>query len=119
MADGFPDRYSEFEDFEQKFEECISQSALKTKFEQHSQSGKRIVSEIWQIMGNTYDQAQQLKEEKAVAKKEICDKLNFTEQQLLLLTQEMKDKIRQMVKDVEQMVSCFRGTSVTRTEGTE
>ena len=119
LADGFPDRYSEFEDFEQKFEECISQSALKTKFEQHSQSGKRIVSEIWQIMGNTYDQAQQLKEEKAVAKKEICDKLNFTEQQLLLLTQEMKVKIQQVVEDVEQMVSCFRGTSVFCTEGTQ
>ena len=119
MADGFPDRYSEFQDFERKFEECVSQSAVRTKFEQHSQRGKLIVSEIQQIMENAYDQSQQLKEQKAGAKKEIYDKLKFTEQQLLLLTQEMKDKIRQMVKDVEQMVSCFRGTSVTRTEGTE
>ena len=119
MADGFPERYSEFEDFERKFKECISQSAVETKFEQHSQSGKRIVSEIRQILGNTYDQAQQLKEEKAVAKKEIYDKLYFTEQQLLLLTQEMKEKIQQMVEDVEQRVSCFRGNSVTCTEGTQ
>jgi mitofusin len=119
LADGFPDRYSEFQDFEQKFEECISKSAVRTKFEQHSQKGKLIVSEIRQIMDSTYDQAQQLKEQKAVAKKEISDKLKFTEQQLLLLTQEMRDKIRQMAEDVEKMVSCFRGTSVTSTEGTE
>ena len=109
MADGFPDRYSEFQDFERKFEECISKSAVITKFGQHSQRGKLIVSEIRQIMDSTYDQTQQLKTQKDVAKKEIYDKLNFTEQQLLLLTQEMKDSIRQMVEDVEQRVSCFRG----------
>ena len=108
MAEGFPDRYFEFQDFEQKFGECISKSAVRTKFEQHSQRGKLIVSEIRQIIDSTYDQAQQLKTQKAVAKREIHDKLNFTEQQLLLLTQEMKDKIRQMVEDVEQRVSCFR-----------
>jgi len=117
MADGFPDRYSEFEDFERKFKECISQSAVRTKFEQHSQRGKLIVSEIQQIMENAYDQAQQLKEQKAGAKKEIYDKLKSTEQQLLLLTQKMEDKIRQMVKYVEQNVGYFRGNSVTCTGG--
>ena len=108
MAEGFLDRYLEFQDFERKFEECISKSAVKTKFEHLSQRAKLIVSEIRQIMDSTYEQAQQLKTQKAVAKKEIYDKLNFTEQQLLLLTQEMKDKIRQMVEDVEQRVSYFR-----------
>jgi hypothetical protein len=53
-------------------------------------------------MDRTYDRAQQLRTEKAESKKELHDRLNFTEQQLLLLTQEMKDKIRQMVEDVEQ-----------------
>lgn len=42
LADGFQTRYFEFQDFERKFEECISQSAVKTKFEQHSQGGKNI-----------------------------------------------------------------------------
>jgi hypothetical protein len=117
LADGFSNRYSEFQDFEQKFEECISKSAVRTKFEQHSQRGKLIVSEIRQVMDSTYDQTQQLKTQKAVAKKEIYDKLIIRKQQLLLLTQEMEDKIRQMVEDVEQRVSCFRRTSVTCTEG--
>jgi mitofusin len=42
LADGFQNRYFEFQDFERKFEECISKSAVKTKFEQHSQRGKQI-----------------------------------------------------------------------------
>jgi len=119
LAEGFRNRYFEFQDFERKFEECISKSAVKTKFEQHAQSGKLIVSEIRQIMDNMYDQAHQLKTENAVAKKEIHEKLKCTKQQLSLLEREMEDKIRQMVEDVKNMVSCFRGTSVTCTEGTQ
>jgi mitofusin 2 len=42
IADGFQNRYFEFQDFEKKFEECISKSAVKTKFEQHSSRGKNI-----------------------------------------------------------------------------
>lgn len=44
LADGFQNRYFEFQDFERKFEECISKSAVKTKFEQHSQRGKHIAT---------------------------------------------------------------------------
>ena len=119
MADGILNRYLEFQDFEKKFEECISKSAVRTKFERHSQRGKLIVSEIQQFVDRMYDQVQQLKPQKDVAKKEIHDKLNITQQQLLPITQEMKDKIQQMVEDVEQRVSCFRKTSVTCTERTQ
>jgi len=114
LAEGF-----EFQDFERKFEECISKSAVKTKFEPHTQSGKLIVSEIRQIVDSMYDQTHQLKTENAVAEKDVHDKLKCTKQQLSLLEREMKDKIRQMVKDVKKMVSCFRETSVTCTEGTQ
>ena len=119
MADGFPDRYSEFEDFERKFEECISKSAVRTKFEQHSQRGKLIVSEIWKIIDSTYNKAEELKTQKAVAKKEKRDKLNNIEPRLLLLTEEMRNKMQQMLEEIEKLVSCFRGTSVTCTEGTQ
>lgn len=44
LADGFSNRYFEFQDFERKFEECISKSAVKTKFEQHSSRGKTIAT---------------------------------------------------------------------------
>lgn len=55
-------------------------------------------------MDTIYETALNLKSEKGSAKKEIHDKLNFTEQQVHLITQEMKKKIHSMVEDVEQRV---------------
>lgn len=105
LAEGFQTRYFEFQDFERKFEECISHSAVRTKFEQHSQRGKNIAVEVRDVMEKVYERALALQKEKTYLKKEVYDKLNFTEQQLMLITQEMKEKIRFMVEDVEQKVS--------------
>jgi mitofusin 2 len=57
------------------------------------------------VMEAIYDKCLKTRAEKMLARKEFQDKFNFTEQQLMLLTQEMKDKIHQMVEDVEQRVS--------------
>ena len=119
MADGFPDRFFGFQAFERKFEECISKSAVRTKFGQHSKSGKLIVPEVRQIINSMYGQARKLKTQKAEAKKELDDKLKFTKKELPLLRELMEEKIRQMATDVQHSVSCFRGTSVTCTEGTQ
>lgn len=48
---------------------------------------------------------QKLKEEKYEKRKGLHDRINYTEQQLILITQEMKQKIHNMVEDVEQRVS--------------
>lgn len=45
-----------------------------------------------------------LKADKCKIKKEIHDKLNLTEQQLILITHEMKSKIKHMVEEVEEKV---------------
>lgn len=105
LTEGFQTRYFEFQDFERKFEECISKSAVKTKFEQHSQRGKFIANELRDILESIYNEALRLREEKLKQRKELTDKINYTEQQLVIITQEMKKKIRNMVEDVEQRVS--------------
>jgi mitofusin len=105
IAEGFSMRYLEFQDFERKFEACISKSAVQTKFEQHSHRGKHIVSETKEIMSQLFSSAQKLRSEKVMFRKELWDKIDFTDKQLQLLTHEMKDKIRQMVEDVECKVS--------------
>ncbi|KAJ8950249.1 hypothetical protein NQ314_007954 [Rhamnusium bicolor] len=102
LTEGFQTRYFEFQDFERKFEECISKSAVKTKFEQHSQRGKYIANELRDILDGIYNDALKLKEEKLTHRKELTDKINYTEQQLMIITQEMKKKIHCMVEDVEQ-----------------
>lgn len=61
--------------------------------------------EIRQTLDEILDRAQRMKNEQLYIKKDVHDKLNYTEQQLMLLTQEMKDKIHHMVEDVEQRVS--------------
>lgn len=104
LAEGFQARYFEFKDFERKFEECISKSAVKTKFEQHLQRGKSIASDIRITMDTLYEKAQKLKNDKMEMKKNIYEKLNFTEQKLLVLTQQMKEKIQQMVSETEEKV---------------
>ncbi|XP_011500796.1 PREDICTED: transmembrane GTPase Marf isoform X2 [Ceratosolen solmsi marchali] len=105
LADGFQKRYFEFQDFERKFEECISKSAVKTKFEKHSQKGKLIVTEIRQTLDEILDRTQKMKFEQEKKKKEVYNKINFIENQLVALTQEMKEKIHRIVEDVEQKVS--------------
>lgn len=62
-------------------------------------------SELREILESVYNDAVKLKEEKMLQKKELHDKINYTEQQLMVITQEMKQKIHHMVEDVEQRVS--------------
>jgi mitofusin len=56
-------------------------------------------------LDDIYNDAQKIKEDKLIRRKEVHDKINYTEQQLIIVTQEMKQKIHQMVEDVEQRVS--------------
>ncbi|TNN69102.1 Mitofusin-1 [Liparis tanakae] len=50
LAEGFHERLKEFQCFERRFEECISQSAVKTKFEQHTIRAKQITEKVKSIM---------------------------------------------------------------------
>lgn len=62
-------------------------------------------SDIRITMDTLYEKAQKLKNDKMEMKKSIYEKLNFTEQKLLVLTQQMKEKIQQMVSETEEKVS--------------
>lgn len=53
-------------------------------------------------MDGIYNEALRLKDEKLKNRRDLTDKINYTEQQLMIITQEMKKKIHSMVEDVEQ-----------------
>lgn len=55
-------------------------------------------------MDGLYEKALKLRNDKTEAKKGIYEKLNYTEQRLILLTQQMKEKIQQMVSETEEKV---------------
>lgn len=105
LAEGFQNRYFEFQDFERKFEECISKSAVKTKFEQHSSRGKNISGDMRYMLDNIFERANTLRNNKVDQKKLLTDRIQTTENQLMLVTREMKLKIHNMVEEVEQKVS--------------
>uniref|UniRef100_A0A673G8Q0 Mitofusin 1b n=1 Tax=Sinocyclocheilus rhinocerous TaxID=307959 RepID=A0A673G8Q0_9TELE len=50
LAEGFQERLKEFHNFERSFEECISHSAVKTKFEQHTIRAKQITETVKDVM---------------------------------------------------------------------
>lgn len=50
LADGFKRRFLEFEQFERQFKECISSSAISTKFEHHHRQGATVVAELEELL---------------------------------------------------------------------
>jgi len=102
--DYFP-RYLEYQEFEKQLEYCLSSTAVKTKFAAHTARGKDIIESSGSIMLNIQDTAYNKKCSEENAKKELLDRLDFTERQLEMMTYEMKDKICTIVEDVEYKVA--------------
>ncbi|XP_039232377.1 transmembrane GTPase Marf isoform X2 [Drosophila yakuba] len=105
IAEGFQIRYFEFQDFERKFEECISQSAVKTKFQQHSSRGKSVSGDMKSMLDNIYERITIFRNLKQDQKNLLTERIQGTETQMMQVTREMKMKIHNMVEEVEEKVS--------------
>lgn len=114
MADGHQVRYFEFVDFERKFEECISKSAVRTKFAQHSRRGKNIANEVMQALELVYTTATDQKAAKVEKQRVLHEQLSAIEEQLTTITRQMKDKINKMVESVEHKVSLTLSQEIRR-----
>ncbi|XP_028038161.1 transmembrane GTPase Marf [Bombyx mandarina] len=101
LAEGHQVRYFEFVDFERKFEECISQSAVRTKFAQHSRRGKNIAGDVMAALDRVYNIATEQKAAKVEKQRILHEQLSSIEEQLTTITRQMKDKINRMVESVE------------------
>ncbi|CAH1772741.1 unnamed protein product [Owenia fusiformis] len=114
LAEGYQARLFEFADFERKFEECISKSAVKTKFEQHTVRGKSISSELMAVLDNVFERAIHMKAEKYSTRKEHADKLDYVDRQLDMMTKDIKSKIYEMTEEVERTVSSALNEEIRR-----
>ncbi|XP_035697180.1 mitofusin-2-like isoform X3 [Branchiostoma floridae] len=114
LAEGFQARLFEFENFERKFEETISHSAVMTKFDQHAKRGKTISSALKEVMEDVFGRSSQQRAICIEQCKEQSDRLEVTEKQLDLMTQECKDRIRDMTEDVEKQVSSAMREEIRR-----
>ncbi|VDI09617.1 Hypothetical predicted protein [Mytilus galloprovincialis] len=93
---------------------CISQSAVHTKFQTHSERGKKITADLKDIMERTYNECLQACEDQAHRRQETADELEYLDKQLDLLIEEIKDKIKVMVEEVERNVSFALNDEIKR-----
>ncbi|KAJ8725378.1 hypothetical protein PYW08_003561 [Mythimna loreyi] len=114
LAEGHQVRYFEFVDFERKFEECISKSAVRTKFAQHSRRGKNIAAEVMAALEQIYNTASDQKAAKVEKQRILHEQLSAIEEQLTTITRQMKDKINRMVESVEHKVSLTLSQEIRR-----
>uniref|UniRef100_A0A8D0ABT7 Mitofusin 2 n=1 Tax=Sander lucioperca TaxID=283035 RepID=A0A8D0ABT7_SANLU len=105
LAEGFQARMFEFQNFERRFEECISQSAVKTKFEQHTVRAKQISEALRRIMDSVHIAAQEQRFYCLETKDDRQERLEFIDKQLDLLTMDCKAKIKKITEEVERQVS--------------
>lgn len=61
---GYRDRGLEFENFEKRFEESLSKSAVKTKFMKHCDKGRETINELTTILNNTQSLVSRVSERK-------------------------------------------------------
>ncbi|RXG67762.1 Transmembrane GTPase Marf [Armadillidium vulgare] len=105
FPEGFSSRYFEFQDFERKFEECISKTAVVTKFDQHTRRGKGIGGDLQKLVGGIQERAWSQREKKICDRHSLYQQLDHTEKELNSVTIQMKEKICSIVEDVERRVS--------------
>ncbi|KAG7222880.1 hypothetical protein INR49_015987 [Caranx melampygus] len=105
LAEGFHDRLREFQRFERTFEEFISQSAVKTKFEQHTVRAWQITEAIKTVMDAINIASADRKICCLEEREEQRDRLDFVRGQINRLTDNVKDKIKILTEDVAAKVS--------------
>uniref|UniRef100_A0A668AND5 Mitofusin 1b n=1 Tax=Myripristis murdjan TaxID=586833 RepID=A0A668AND5_9TELE len=114
LAEGFQERLKEFQSFERRFEECISQSAVKTKFEQHTIRAKQITETVKGIMDAINIEAAEKRVAALEDREYQMDRLEFVKNQLNLLIHDIKKKIKAISEEVETKVSSAMGEEICR-----
>ena len=114
LPPGFQSRLLQFEWFEAEFEKCISMSAVKTKFDQPSQRGKRMASHLKSCHEKCHQQANEFKQLNEHNLRQVTEKIELIERKLQEFTQDIKDKIRHVMDDVEKNVSIVLNDEIKR-----
>ncbi|XP_016104755.1 mitofusin-1 isoform X2 [Sinocyclocheilus grahami] len=100
LAEGFQERLMDFQSFERTFEEFISQSAVKTKFEQHTIRAWQIIESVKAIMDAINISSAEKKVFSLEEREALMDRLEFVRNQLNFLTEDIKDKIKAITEEM-------------------
>ncbi|KAM8727525.1 mitofusin-1 isoform 2-T2 [Acanthopagrus schlegelii] len=105
LAEGFNERLREFQMFERTFEEFISQSAVKTKFEQHTVRAWQITEAIKAVMDAINIASADRKIFCLEEREDQRDRLDFVRGQINRLSDNVKERIRKLTDDVAAKVA--------------
>uniref|UniRef100_A0A6Q2XC36 Dynamin-type G domain-containing protein n=1 Tax=Esox lucius TaxID=8010 RepID=A0A6Q2XC36_ESOLU len=105
LAEGFHERLREFQRFERTFEEFISHSAVKTKFEQHTLRAWQITESVKSIMDAINIGSAEKKICSLENREDQKDRLEFVRGQLNCLTDNMNEKIKVITEEVAAKVT--------------
>ncbi|XP_028831139.1 mitofusin-1-like isoform X2 [Denticeps clupeoides] len=105
LAEGFQERLKEFQSFERAFEEFISQSAVKTKFEQHTLRASQITESVKSVMDAINISSAEKKVLSLEEREALTDRLEFVRNQINFLSENVKEKIKALSDEVASQVS--------------
>ncbi|KAM3603871.1 uncharacterized protein V6R79_003252 [Siganus canaliculatus] len=105
LAEGFHERLREFQMFERTFEEFISQSAVKTKFEQHTVTAWQMTEAVRAVMDAINITSADRKIWSLEEREDQRDRLDFIRGQMNRLTDSVKLRIRALTDDVTTKVA--------------
>ncbi|XP_020566988.1 mitofusin-1 isoform X2 [Oryzias latipes] len=105
LAEGFHERLTEFQRFERTFEEFISHSAVRTKFEQHTVRACQITEAIKAVMDAINIASADRKICCLEEREEQRDQLDFVRGQMNRLTNGIKERIQILSDEVTAKVA--------------
>ncbi|XP_063741266.1 mitofusin-1 isoform X2 [Eleginops maclovinus] len=105
LAEGFHERLREFQMFERTFEEFISHSAVKTKFEQHTVRAWQITETIKAVMDAINIASADRKILYLEEREEQRDRLDFVRGQINRLSDSAREMIRTLTEEVAAKVA--------------
>ncbi|XP_030847518.1 mitofusin-2 [Strongylocentrotus purpuratus] len=114
VVEGYQARLFEFENFERKFEECISQTAVRTKFEQHAKQGRQIVDYTQEILSQVLEAATKKRAACIEKRKDQNDRLDYLKDQMKILSLESKERIKDVSEQSESKVSATMTDEIRR-----
>ena len=101
------ERYFEFERFESKLLECLSTSAVRTKFSKHVQRGAEVVDSLEQLMRDIDQQADDHLRALSKEHTESRDYLHLLEQRRLELTRVQQEQVKPLLNKAGNIVSAI------------
>ena len=111
---GHENRLREFEEFERRFEECLSKSAIRTKFDQHTKRGQKIVLILKDILEDTHVMSEDVRNRKLSDRSDLHHKLKSTSLGLDTIRTQITNQIRNLVESVESKVSSALNEEIRR-----